>query len=197
MADQLEKALPPVLAAVLALGLYFFGRDRWDAAVAVLVALLLVGMAGRALGTRSVKAEPVRGVWAFDAWYLGLVALAAGSILLVAMLAIGIQEWLGDEENELLTSLLTTALSAAEVFFGIWALKQVSDGSGSLWPGALFKKALQSPRGFKDVTLRPGSRAYDAVWEDRVMGEPPISGWAWTARRLRARALVGVSAADS
>jgi len=197
MIKKLWKAAPALVAALIGVALFFAGRDGrvWIPVVAV-VAGFLFGWAARLYGLRQIPDRVTRAVPWIDGWIVGIIAMGATATLLVSVGGVWLEDLLtsdADKKNEYVKAVAGLASAGLTSFFAVVITKDLDDATGSFWPSALFKSAVQAK--FVDK-FKNSSTPWQAVWEDRL-GAPnsDLSGWGLAARRKRA-ALIQAATED-
>jgi uncharacterized membrane protein len=178
----IASALPALIGTILGVCVYVQYLPGWTGLVLAFVGLLIAIIGRSLLSSRPVLASHLAVFWILVG--IGLVGYCSFGLL---WLALHLEILLPKSDAATLKEVSAAISGAAIAFAGAVLMKDFGDGKGFFWPGAFFRKGVEQVFGHSQLRPERDTKAYEAVWNDRVRGGP--KGWGYRARLERARIL--------
>jgi hypothetical protein len=176
---NITKGLPSLLGVLWGILLYRPGFS-W-----VLQVLTVFGISVFFLwlGRKVIGRNPIVGWILIEFWVLSAIAVVALSTLGILWLTVNAPSFLVLDESKL-DAVAGALVGAVTTFLAILWIKDIEGATGPFWPSTQFKKGISSAFSTGQITPPVDTRAWDAVYEDRVRKGGPI-GWDFAARYER------------
>jgi hypothetical protein len=174
------KGVPSVIGVLWGIFLYVPGVDwAWYLVTVMVVALFLLWV-----GRKCLVRYPLIGWILIEFWVLSAISVVALSTAGILWLTVNAPSFfpIREAEQKAVAGALVGAVTA---FLAVLWTKDVEEATGPFWPSTQFKKGLSSAFSSAPGAPAGDTRAWDAVYEERVREQGP-AGWGFIARYERA-----------
>jgi lysylphosphatidylglycerol synthetase-like protein (DUF2156 family) len=176
------KGIPSLLGVLWGIFLYRPGFSWiWQVVLAMVLASLFLFAGRKVLGK-----DPVVGWILIELWVLMAIGVVAASTAVILWLTVNAPKYFsfGGPEQEAISGALVGAVTT---FLAVLWTKDIEDATGPLWPSTQFKNALSTAFASHSEAPKGDTRAWEAIYMDRVRQGP--AGWGLIERCERARIL--------
>ncbi len=172
--------LPALAGALFGVALYL-GLVPWLYVATVLGLGLLAAFTGRVVAGK----YPVAAALLITASIVLNVVVMAAATAALLWTGLWVPQLLPVSNPETHKQAVAAVAGALSTFVGVLVTKDIESGKGQLWPGAQFRKAIETAFASENRAPKGDTKAWDAVYQDRVRDNGPI-GWGLRARLQRA-----------